>query len=542
MTGLSGAEPQTPINLVNPVNPVKKDIPITNFWQVSFAYHDGISAAPPAPVTMETLRDLTTYGVDGDAASTSLRYFSGTATYKTTIHIPPTLNSQLSTLNSQLALGKLHTGLAHVFVNGVDCGVAWCAPWEVSVPASAIRSGENEIEIRYTNNWFNRLVGDCFLKPEERVTRSTLRYSAKPRAKSDPKRPWFLLPSIYSGPAVSDRLQHSGLLGPIALKLARESKAVLSPLPVSRAPFERSKEVSRRPVSFATWPFHPQGGWTLLGEQRLTTWAEFRSGDKSVVANGYNGLIHHVGRTGFGKLLFYRGGGDTTSPAAKQRSDPYGRELLAWMEVRVLDGTRYNNRYMECYSNATIKVDEKASRVDWSRSCRVNGVKDAVARYSLAPAGDGMLSLDYGFGGAFDGKPQPTVEFRLYLCGNSTNGVSGVENGTRLYVNRNSETERVEIGFPEGKVEATSAEELAKANGNNPVPSYIWRTDAASGRVLIDLCGSTRATCSRTAVSSRGFPDGTSTGAACRGVWPPNREVRLFPLSTRRRQATRRCA
>ena len=483
------------------------EVCITNAWNVSFAYHDGISAKPPAPVTMETLRDLTTYGVDGDAASTSLRYFSGTATYRTTVKVKGegegkgewkgegfltlTSNLNLSNFNLRLSLGKIPSGLAHVFVNGVDCGVAWCAPWEVSVPASAIRSGENEIEIRYTNNWFNRLVGDCFLKPEERVTRSTLRYSAKPRAKSDPKRPWFLLPSIYSGPAVSDRLQHSGLLGPIALKLARESKAVLSPLPVSRAPFERSKEVSRRPVSFATWPFHPQGGWTLLGEQRLTTWAEFRSGDKSVVANGYNGLIHHVGRTGFGKLLFYRGGGETTSPAAKQRSDPYGRELLAWMEVRVLDGTRYNNRYMECYSNATIKVDEKASRVDWSRSCRVNGVKDAVVRYSLAPAGDGMLSLDYGFDGAFDGKPQPPVEFRLYLCGNSTNGVSGVENGTRLYVNRNSETERVEIGFPEGKVEATSAEELAKANGNNPVPSYIWRTDAASGRVLIDLCGST---------------------------------------------------
>ena len=85
LTGLSGAEPQTPINLVNPVNPVKKDIPITNFWQVSFAYHDGISAAPPAPVTMETLRDWTSFGEDGKAASTELRYFSGAATYRTTL-------------------------------------------------------------------------------------------------------------------------------------------------------------------------------------------------------------------------------------------------------------------------------------------------------------------------------------------------------------------------------------------------------------------------------------------------------------------------
>ena len=51
--------------------------PITNAWQVSFAYHRGISAAPPAPVTMETLRDWTSFGEDGKAASTELRYFSG---------------------------------------------------------------------------------------------------------------------------------------------------------------------------------------------------------------------------------------------------------------------------------------------------------------------------------------------------------------------------------------------------------------------------------------------------------------------------------
>ena len=220
--------------------------------------------------------------------------------------------------------------------------------------------------------------------------------------------------------------------------------AEFSPLPVSRAPFERSEEVARRPVTLATWPFHPQAGWNLLGEERLTAWAEFRSGDKSVVANGYNGLIHHVGRTGFGKLLFYRGGGETASPVDRQKSDPYGRELLAWLEMRVLDGSKPYNRYMETYSNATIRVDEKAARVEWSRPCWIKGVKDAAARYSLAPDGDGKLTLDWNV-------PKP-VEFRLHLCGNSTNGMNGVENGTRLHVNRNSETERIEIGFPEGDV------------------------------------------------------------------------------------------
>jgi hypothetical protein len=90
--------------------------------------------------------------------------------------------------------------------------------------ASAVREGENEIEIRYTNNWYNRLVGDCFLKTEERVTRSTLRYSRNARAKSDKKRPWRLMPTIYSGPAISDRLQAAGLIGSIVISLKSKTE------------------------------------------------------------------------------------------------------------------------------------------------------------------------------------------------------------------------------------------------------------------------------------------------------------------------------
>ena len=181
---------------------------------MSFAYHDGISAAPPAPVVMEALRDWTTYGEDGKADSTSLRYFSGTATYKTTTS---TTFQPFNFSTFQLSLGELPTGLAHVFVNGKDCGVVWCAPWEADI-SSAVREGENEIEIRYTNNWHNRLVGDCFLSAEERVTQSTLRYWQVRRGRTDPKRPGKTLPTLCSGPSMFDELQPSGILGPVCLK------------------------------------------------------------------------------------------------------------------------------------------------------------------------------------------------------------------------------------------------------------------------------------------------------------------------------------
>ena len=208
----------------------------------------------------------------------------------------------------------------------------------------------------------------------------------------------------------------------------------LPSLPVSRAPFEQSADVARRPITLATWPFHPPAGWNLLGEERLTTWAEFRSGDKFAVANGYDGRIHFVGRTGFGKILVSRGGSEKATPTDSEKPDPYGRELLAWMEIRVLDGSKPYTRYMECYTNATINVNAEAKTVSWSRQC-----KGKEARYSLAPEGDGRLALEWNI--------QQPVEFRLYLCGDSTNGIHGVENGTRLYVNRNSETERIEFVF-----------------------------------------------------------------------------------------------
>ncbi len=208
------------------VRPSQK-ILLTNAWEVSFAYHDGISAKPPAPVVMDTLRDWTSYGEDGKADSTSLRYFSGTATYRTKIAVPQAaakmaaLPVKLSNLQTfKLSLGDLPSGVAHVFVNGVDCGIVWCAPWEADV-SSAIRAGVNEIEMRYTNNWYNRLVGDCFLEPCDRVTKSTLRYSTKPRVMLDPERPWMTSPTNYSGPAVSDPLQRSGVLGPVVLKFSR---------------------------------------------------------------------------------------------------------------------------------------------------------------------------------------------------------------------------------------------------------------------------------------------------------------------------------
>ena len=128
-----------------------------------------------------------------------------------------TLTVDAAARATELSLGTVPTGLASVKVNGRDLGVAWCAPWTVSAKG-AFKAGANEIEIRYVNNWYNRLVGDCFLPADERVTKSTLRYWNVPRAVADPKRPWDILPTVYSGYSVSDPPQSAGLLGPVTIR------------------------------------------------------------------------------------------------------------------------------------------------------------------------------------------------------------------------------------------------------------------------------------------------------------------------------------
>ena len=158
-------------------------------------------------MTMDALRDWTTFGTDGQAGSGEIRYFSGTATYATTL----TLTAEQAAKMSALSIGALPSGMARVRVNGVEAGVVWCAPWKI---AATFKTGVNQIEIDVTNNWYNRLLGDCFLTPDTQVTKSTLRYWKEAR-KGDPVKPWSQIPTIFSGYSVSDALQPAGLLGPV---------------------------------------------------------------------------------------------------------------------------------------------------------------------------------------------------------------------------------------------------------------------------------------------------------------------------------------
>ena len=81
-----------------------------------------------------------------------VKYFSGHALYKTSFEYDKKLKKR-----AWLALPNVKD-IAHVWVNGKDCGIAWTAPYEVEV-TDALKKGKNKIEIEVVNTWHNALHG-----------------------------------------------------------------------------------------------------------------------------------------------------------------------------------------------------------------------------------------------------------------------------------------------------------------------------------------------------------------------------------------------
>ena len=122
-------------------------------WRVTFA--PGLGA--PASIVMSTLASWTT------SADSGVKYFSGTATYARTVRVPASWRGQ----RIVLSLGDVRD-LAELAVNGVKMPLLWKAPFEADV-TSALHPGANQIEIRVTNEWTNRMIGDRAAAPDKRI-------------------------------------------------------------------------------------------------------------------------------------------------------------------------------------------------------------------------------------------------------------------------------------------------------------------------------------------------------------------------------------
>ena len=132
--------------------PAPAPLDIKGPWEIGFAANKKIRQP-----------ELVSWTAADDPA---IRYFSGTATYRKTIDVPGDFLKPGHAI--LLSLGDVRE-IAHVRVNGADCGVAWHAPFEVPVE-TALKPGANTLEIEVTNTWANRQIGDEQEPPDAAYT------------------------------------------------------------------------------------------------------------------------------------------------------------------------------------------------------------------------------------------------------------------------------------------------------------------------------------------------------------------------------------
>ena len=90
-----------------------------------------------------------------ESADNGIKYYSGTACYTNHVTIDRINPQQERFLLDLGAVGCI----AEVTVNGKQVGTLWKTPYKIDV-TDALRKGRNELEIRVTNQWANRIIGD----------------------------------------------------------------------------------------------------------------------------------------------------------------------------------------------------------------------------------------------------------------------------------------------------------------------------------------------------------------------------------------------
>ncbi len=145
-------------------------------WQVDFQEKRGA----PKTALFDKLASWSDHSFKG------IKYFSGTATYHNAFNI------------KELAVGSHYLldlgdvkNIAEVIVNGKTIGTLWKTPFKIDI-TEAVKKGTNQLEIKVTNTWVNRLIGDAQPNATEKITFTTMPF--------------------YRG---SEPLLPSGLLGPV---------------------------------------------------------------------------------------------------------------------------------------------------------------------------------------------------------------------------------------------------------------------------------------------------------------------------------------
>ncbi|WP_296635423.1 glycosyl hydrolase [Polaribacter sp.] len=187
------------------VKEVTKPIDLSSDWEVAFPLETGKSINE----TFNTLRSWS------DHKNEVIQHFSGTATYTKELVLANDILQQDKTI--ELDLGSVAI-IAEVIVNGKNVATLWKAPFRTNIN-DFLRKGKNILEIKVTNLWPNKLIGD------EKLPLDYKRKGNKIKALPD----WLLKNTKRPSDRTtfpswkhwdkSDNLLISGLLGPVKLNI-----------------------------------------------------------------------------------------------------------------------------------------------------------------------------------------------------------------------------------------------------------------------------------------------------------------------------------
>ncbi|HEC42520.1 MAG TPA: glycoside hydrolase [Bacteroides sp.] len=167
---------------------------ITGEWTLSFDPDWG----GPGSVVFPELMDWSQHPDQG------IKYYSGAAVYRKSFAWEPEYQKSKK---YYLQLGSIKdVGIAEVKINGVSKGVVWTSPFRIEI-SEELKKGENTLEIKVVNSWFNRVAGDQMFPDKKQYTSTNidLKYDFRGR------------------PIDEIPLEPSGLLGPVTIEVTEKT-------------------------------------------------------------------------------------------------------------------------------------------------------------------------------------------------------------------------------------------------------------------------------------------------------------------------------
>jgi hypothetical protein len=183
-------------------------VAVSGAWNVRFKQGWGA----PAFARFDTLMSWT------ESEKPGIKYFSGSATYSKTVSIPAEAIGRGRKI--VLDLGRVKN-FATVIVNGREFPPLWKEPFAIDV-GDALRTGRNTIEVKVTNLWPNRIIGDEQHPPDVewrgRALAEWPEWFLKKQPRPSAGRFTFTTWRLFEK---DSPLLESGLLGPVEIRSAK---------------------------------------------------------------------------------------------------------------------------------------------------------------------------------------------------------------------------------------------------------------------------------------------------------------------------------